>query len=151
MAGSRPQRRRGPGRPRILYHAAAGAEPRARDEYRLLATVLAGAVEPDRCAAVGRRWGHALARGRDADDPVGAVVDLLAEQGFEPLAAGRHVEMHRCPFHDLAETVPEVVCAVHRGIVDGMLEELGSPLAVAELEVFPRPDLCVARLAAARL
>jgi predicted ArsR family transcriptional regulator len=58
--------------------------------------------------------------------------------------------MHHCPFHDLAETAPEVVCAVHRGVIDGALAELGSGLAVSELQVFPRPDVCVARLAPPR-
>ena len=54
--------------------------------------------------------------------------------------------MHRCPFHDLAEQYPDVVCAAHRGLISGALEELGSPLGVAELEIFVEPDLCVARL-----
>jgi predicted ArsR family transcriptional regulator len=55
--------------------------------------------------------------------------------------------MHRCPFHDLAEAQPEVVCAVHKGLVDGALTELGSELRVEGLDVFVRPDLCRARLA----
>jgi predicted ArsR family transcriptional regulator len=77
---------------------------------------------------------------------VDAVVDLLAERGFEPTADGLEIEMRRCPFHDIAELHPEVVCAVHRGVVDGALDELDSELAVGELEVFPRPDVCVLRL-----
>ncbi len=55
--------------------------------------------------------------------------------------------MHRCPFHDLAESHPEIVCAVHRGVVSGALDELGSELEVEGLDVFARPDLCIARLA----
>lgn len=54
--------------------------------------------------------------------------------------------MRRCPFHDLAETSPEVVCAVHRGLISGALAELGQQLVVKELEIFPRPDVCIARL-----
>ena len=42
VAGSHPQARTTPGRPRILYHIAAGEQPRPRDLYRLLAQVLAG-------------------------------------------------------------------------------------------------------------
>ncbi len=71
---------------------------------------------------------------------------LLDEQGFEPEARENEILMHRCPFHDLAATHPEIVCGVHRGLIAGALEELRSRLEVAELEVFPRPDLCVARL-----
>ena len=55
--------------------------------------------------------------------------------------------MHRCPFHDLAEAHPEVVCPVHKGLISGALEALGSQLEVEGLDVFVRPDLCVARLA----
>ena len=56
--------------------------------------------------------------------------------------------MHRCPFHDLAEANPRIVCAVHRGLIEGALTELGSGLSVEALEIFPRPNVCVARLAA---
>ena len=30
-----------------------------------------------------------------------------------------------CPFSELAAAHPEVVCHLHRGIVEGMVEELG--------------------------
>jgi predicted ArsR family transcriptional regulator len=55
--------------------------------------------------------------------------------------------MHRCPFAEIAEAHPEVVCAVHEGLVAGALEELGSDLEVAGLDVLPRPGLCILRLA----
>jgi predicted ArsR family transcriptional regulator len=55
--------------------------------------------------------------------------------------------MARCPFHALAESQPEVVCAVHKGLITGALSALGSDLEVECLDVFVRPDLCVARLA----
>jgi predicted ArsR family transcriptional regulator len=58
--------------------------------------------------------------------------------------------MHRCPFHALAEAQSEVVCAVHKGLVSSALSALGSELEVEGLDVFVRPDLCVARLAARR-
>jgi predicted ArsR family transcriptional regulator len=157
LVESAPEPRSAPGRPRILYRAGAraGSPDGARDEYRLLASVLAGIVSgsPDRegvCDTAGRAWGHELLHGRTAADEKAAVAEitgLLAEQGFEPEAGEREIEMRRCPFHDLAETNPEVVCAVHRGLISGALAELGSPLEVEELEVFPRPGVCVARLA----
>jgi predicted ArsR family transcriptional regulator len=73
-------------------------------------------------------------------------VGLLDQQGFAPEAAEGEIQMRRCPFHELAETHPEVVCAVHRGLISGALGELGSGLEVEELDVFVRPDLCIARL-----
>jgi predicted ArsR family transcriptional regulator len=54
--------------------------------------------------------------------------------------------MRRCPFHDLAEVNPGVVCGVHRGLVGGALAELGSKATVTSLDVFPRPGVCVLRL-----
>ena len=150
--------RQTPGRPRIRYALDAAATPAGRDDYRLLATVLAGTVadgaEPAAASErAGRAWGRELGRslGRRGDvGAVGAVVRLLAEQGFEPAADGLEIAMHRCPFLDLAEQHPDVVCAVHRGVVDGALQELGSDLSVERLDVLPTPDVCVLRLSRRR-
>jgi predicted ArsR family transcriptional regulator len=149
--------RSAPGRPRILYSLSHHADAPGRDDYRLLAAILAGTIsEHDGARAAvdsaGRAWGRYLVRrpqplARVTDEQaVGEVVRLLDEQGFDPDADGTDVRMHRCPFHDLAEQHPEVVCAVHRGLISGALEELGSGLEVSGLDVFVEPDLCVARL-----
>jgi predicted ArsR family transcriptional regulator len=119
--------------------------------------VLSGslAATPDGPAAAeraGRAWGRYLVPRPlplvevDDDAAAGTVTGLLTEQGFEPESAAGEIRMHRCPFHDLAESQPQIVCAVHRGLIDGALEELGSDLRIEALDVFVRPDLCVARL-----
>jgi predicted ArsR family transcriptional regulator len=155
---SRPAPRSAPGRPRILYLLSRSATAPGRDEYRLLATILAGAVSEQEdgkagAESAGRAWGRYLVRSPQPlarvsnEQAVGEVVRLLDEQGFAPHADGTDVGMHRCPFHDLAEQHPDVVCAVHRGLISGALEELGSGLEVSELDVFVEPNLCVARLA----
>jgi predicted ArsR family transcriptional regulator len=157
VVGSRPAARTTPGRPRILYSLEPEPAEHAADEHRLLATVLTGALAnaadgTERAEGAGRQWGRylmardPLARTSD-DDAVGEVVQLLDGQGFEPEARGREIHMHRCPFHALAESQPEVVCAVHQGLMSGALSALGSQLEVEGLDVFVRPDLCVARLA----
>jgi predicted ArsR family transcriptional regulator len=147
--------RSGPGRPRILYRLGSSIRPERSDEYRLLASVLADTVsrEPrgtEACELAGRAWGAELVGGRDRADRGGieAVVGILAEQGFEPQLEELAIRMRRCPFHDLAEAHPEVVCAVHRGLISGALEALGSTLSVSALEIFPQPNACIARLAA---
>ena len=146
-----------PGRPRMVYRLRPGAAAgTGGDEHRLLATVLTGtvAVLPDgaeRAQDAGRAWGRFLVRRpspleRPAEDEaVAEVVRLLDEEGFAAEPHGRQIHMHRCPFHDLAESNPEIVCGVHRGLMAGALEELGSDLEVEELDVFVRPDLCIAR------
>lgn len=143
-----------PGRPRLLYRLGAPATPARGDEYRLLASVLAGAFSrdpagADACEEAGRAWGAGLVAGRRGRAvAVDAVVEILDAQGFEPQAHEQAIEMHRCPFHDLAEANPHIVCAVHRGLIEGALAELGSGLSVEALEIFPRPNVCVARLVA---
>ena len=154
---SRPAAPSARGRPRILYRLAPSAAGR-HDEYRLLAAILSGTLAegergPERAEAAGRAWGRylverplPLARLSDVDavEQVGALLD---DQGFAPEVAPDQIRMRRCPFHELAETQPEIVCAVHRGLIDGAFAELGAPLGVEELDVFVEPDLCVARLA----
>jgi len=158
IINARPAPRAAPGRPRILYTLAATGAARAPDEHRLLATMLAGALSrvgdaPARAEDAGRAWGqHLLAREPLAaprgDAAVPEVVGLLEQQGFSPEAKGCEIHMRSCPFHDLAESHPEVVCAVHKGLISGGLAVLGSDLEVESLEVFVEPDLCVARLRA---
>ncbi len=147
------------GRPRMVYVLRPGADAASgRDEHRLLATILTGSMAalPDgsaRAEEAGRAWGRYLARRPSPlahvteEQAVEEVTRLLDEEGFAAEAHGREVHMRRCPFHDLAETNPEIVCGVHSGLVAGALEEIGSDLEVEGLDVFVRPDLCVARLA----
>jgi predicted ArsR family transcriptional regulator len=153
LVRSRAERRATPGRPRRVWEPV----PAARDdagEHRALARALVSVVAgfPDAAAGAetaGRAWGRRL--GQEAGQRSGRAVDrlvgILSERGFEPEADGLDVTMRRCPFADLARESPRVVCALHRGLVDGVLSEVGSKLAVAELAVFPRPDVCVLKLA----
>ena len=50
----------------------------------------------------------------------------MAELGFDPALAedGGVVTMAftRCPFRELAEAFPEVVCPLHRGLVEGIAD-----------------------------
>ncbi len=162
LVESRPAAKGKPGRPRMLYVLRPGAgQPAGRDEHRLLATVLTGTVAgfPDgerRAEEAARAWGRYLVRRPspleriDDGAAVAEVARLLDEEGFAAEAHGTEIHMRRCPFHALAETNPGVVCGVHRGLMAGALEELASELEVEELDVFVRPDLCIARLARRR-
>ena len=155
---SRPAPQGKPGRPRMLYVLRPGVDDSSgRDEHRLLATILTGSLAelPDgdrRAEAAGRAWGRYLVRRpspleRVSDEQaVAEVTRLLDEEGFVASAEGAEIHMRRCPFHALAETSPAIVCGVHRGLIAGALDELDSALDVAGLDIFVRPDLCVARL-----
>jgi predicted ArsR family transcriptional regulator len=148
-----------PGRPRILYRLRPGARSApGGDEHRLLATILTGSLAelPDgqeRAATAGRAWGRFLVRRPsplervDDETALTEVARVLDEEGFAAEPQGLEIHMRRCPFHDLAGTNPEIVCGVHLGLMAGALEELGSDLEVEGLDVFVRPDLCIARMA----
>jgi predicted ArsR family transcriptional regulator len=161
IVDSHPVVRSTPGRPRIVYTLRREAVDDGREAYRLLATILAGTVAagPGAAARVeeaGRAGGRCLVSRPSPgtalreEEAVEAIVKLLDEQGFAPDAEGRELRMRRCPFHDLAEQYPDVVCAAHRGLISGALTGLGSGLEVADLQVFVEPDLCIARLGSCR-
>lgn len=83
---------------------------------------------------------------------VGLMIDVLREWGYTPSLrtedSGRsaEVDLVRCPFLPLAQTSPEVVCAVHRGLMRGTLDVFGEEDVELSLTPFVEPDRCVAHL-----
>ena len=143
-----------PGRPRRVYMA---VPEDAEQEHALLAAALASSLEPLRdgagiAEAAGRSWGRVLVErlepGRSADEAVCVerIAGLLRRRGFAPERTGDGLVMHRCPFRDLAERYPRVVCSLHAGLIDGALEELDAPVALERLEPWVSPTTCAARL-----
>jgi predicted ArsR family transcriptional regulator len=150
-----------PGRPRILY-SAEGAPPGPRS-YALLAEMLTGLVASLRdseAAAVeaGRAWGeHLVERAApseqiDAEQAVARLNRVLEAIGFQPeTRPGRtrrdtEVRLHHCPFREVAQRHPDVICTIHLGLMQGALDALRAPVEATALEPFTRPNLCVARL-----
>ena len=141
-----------PGRPRRLFAPLPRPETVAR-EHELLAGALAATLDPlpegPRLAErSGRTWGRGVvdAPARSLDEGLESVVRLLAERGFAPVAEGREITMCSCPFRELALRYQRIVCSLHKGLIDGALERLETPLEVAELSPWVTPDRCVARL-----
>jgi predicted ArsR family transcriptional regulator len=97
-------------------------------------------------------------RGGMHGDSVDDLVDVLDSLGFAPEAVGGDILMHECPFRAAARERPDVVCAVHQGLVERMLaagsaegERRSDPGVItaprtATLLPFVQPDLCVVRL-----
>ncbi|HET9732462.1 MAG TPA: hypothetical protein VFP54_07275, partial [Acidimicrobiales bacterium] len=103
----------------------------ASGAYPWLATLLAGAVRRGQDPRqVGRQDGHRRAAELSG---TGDAVDLLetemVRRGFRPERAerGRRVEfvLGRCPFAEVAEGDPDVVCQLHLGLAEGLGEGLG--------------------------
>ena len=103
---------------------------------RMLADVAAFmAPDPDDVAAMGWEQGRAAASRRRGTPCVDALVDALAELGFDPAAAGdgqaTTIAFTSCPFRELAEAYPELVCNLHRGLIEGFVEEAGAAEVIA--------------------
>ena len=161
-------RRRAPasgrGRPAWLWQA---ARREASTPYAPLAGVLAATLmrtsgDPaGEAREAGRQWGRELVEAKTEDDrpaPAdsasvgGAVADLMREQGFGPdrLDDEETILLRRCPLIEAAARHPEVVCAVHLGMVEGALQSLGVQDAVATLDPFTGPSECTLRVRAPR-
>ncbi len=151
----------GRGRPATAYAAStvrSEHDPRVR-EYAALASVLAEHVsrtsaDPAADArAAGERWGASLVAGeRAARSPKAArvrAVELLGGLGFDPETDARttRARLRRCPLLDVARAHPDVVCAVHLGLVRGALDVLGGDPSRASLRPFAEPGACVLVLA----
>ncbi|MGH7920908.1 MAG: helix-turn-helix domain-containing protein [Candidatus Dormibacteraceae bacterium] len=144
-----PERRRG--RPRMLYRVVGSVrDDDAREQLlRVLAAALAarGAGGEARSLWAGRRWADRLAPPDGGADPgLPALVDTLDRLGFGPQLEGETVQLRTCPFREAAREHPEVVCTVHRGLIEGILRNRTSPPPAARLLPFVEPELCVIRL-----
>lgn len=154
-----------PGRPPLRFVASSGGMDEEPGNYALIARVLseglAGATDDIEGTAVefGRRWGRvrgaqAAARsGHDRptlEDAIEELARILEEAGFEPeIEPGAQetvVRIHNCPFRQLARDDQTIPCGVHRGIMEGVLEGVGTGEAVTRLDPWVTPHLCVARV-----
>lgn len=153
------------GRPRQLYQALASIEPdhQADSGYERLARVLAshwtstGDDDPvKRAEAAGRAWGlqgrtNAPATPRSVEDSAKTATTLFAELGFDPeLVSGPEelqIRLNACPFERVARESPNVVCAIHLGLLRGILARLQAPETDVRLIPWETPRTCVAHLA----
>ena len=138
------------GRPQVLF-AALDREGREGRDYRLLGEILASlltnARQRDRAEVIAREWGAYLV-GRSVPRPgargpsgpnLAVLQEALAEAGFDPRFRRRsakivEISLRDCPFRDLLEEHRELVCAVHKGLLEGMLGASRPSLRMTEFE-----------------
>lgn len=139
------------GRPRVLYAPAGPVRDKdAREQLiQVLAAALAREDDPESDAShAGRRWAETFEL-PDPDDPIPGLVEVFERLGFEPEtdadadADVDAIRLRACPFRDAARGHPEVVCAVHRGLIEQLLDGTAPD---ARLIPFVEPELCVVAL-----
>ena len=126
---------------------ASGAAPVA-----LMGTLLACLAErlgadDAQAYAVGREHGRVafLSRGVSAD-PLQSLVEELDDNGFAPLVErtcddGAVIAITHCPLRPLVNEHAELVCALHRGIVEGFVDTSGT-LDVDEFRTLTTSGTC---------
>lgn len=152
----------GRGRPRTAY--AAVQSQHDRSQYEGLAALLAAGLADTadersaRAEQIGEQWAGQLmgvpTLEGAADEEVAVHVSGLFERlGFAPelrtSEAGRQIALHACPFRPVARDHPEVVCAVHLGLLRGTLARLGVSTS-PRLAPFVEPELCMVHLGSAK-
>jgi predicted ArsR family transcriptional regulator len=149
------------GRPQHRYSIASdapslGLEPPSMPVFARMVLAMAGRLgaSPDDAAAVGFDEGRNRARPYvDAPSTLEALVSDLDRLGFDPVVGeavttpddgaphdmapfaddvAAVVAFANCPFADLAEQHPDLVCGLHRGLVAGFVAQMGD----AEIQDF---------------
>jgi predicted ArsR family transcriptional regulator len=169
-------KRDGVGRPRTGYVAVRDRlDYRSLAEILAMELGDTAAERRQRAERAGRRWADRIVASDRSADPVesngtapesgvddhaGRIAAAFERMGFGPeltaaddLGDGRRecsIRLHACPVRDLAQSHPEVSCAMHLGLLRGLLNPSGTtggktPLH-AELEPFVEPDMCVAKV-----
>lgn len=129
------------GRPQHRYALAAdapslGLEPPAFPTVTrmLLHAAAAAGLDPDELVEAGREQGRSdYARAMGSPDVTGAAPPDLVEAleheleafGFDPARADDGtavtIAFTHCPFRELAESHPDLVCSMHQGMVEGFV------------------------------
>jgi predicted ArsR family transcriptional regulator len=159
--------RKVPGRPPLMFQAIRQMDRGGTRHYQILAEMLTTAFAADRrpsakALAAGRAWGHNLATLKsglesspgvdESEEAIDRLVDVLDELGFAPTRwkpdsdGEQQVGLRHCPFLELAESEAKVVCPLHLGLIQGILEAWEAPVAAERLDEFVAPDLCLLHL-----
>jgi predicted ArsR family transcriptional regulator len=163
LIAARREERTRPGRPRVLYQAAAEPpdEP-APAAYRLLAQILASQLagserDPSaRAEKAGQAWGAHLVRkpppftSISKEQTIDEIVQLHEQLGFRPKLRqaknGQQIVLTHCPIQEVAATYQAVICPLHLGLIKGALAELGTGVQADRLEPHAEPGACVGHL-----
>ncbi|MFV0428240.1 MAG: helix-turn-helix transcriptional regulator [Arachnia sp.] len=153
---------RTPGRPAARYRATPSGDALLAGghdiltEYAALAEAFAQRMadstgtDSDTARGIGRAWGRALATRRlTRTGPGAALTAILSRLGFTPRPAQADprpdralVHLTTCPMLASARAHPQVLCQVHTGLIESILE--GEEIdGEVHLTPFERPGACL--------
>ena len=137
------------GRPRVLYSAATGQD---RDSTSAVARhkARAAAQRGDLMRRV-MPWTDVDDLPTEAVHQLDALVEDLGDAGFDPIVdeSTLTVDLSPCPHASASARDRETLCAVHLGLMDGVLSQAGGPLRVDCMTASRHPERCVVKLLAA--
>jgi predicted ArsR family transcriptional regulator len=147
----------GVGRPQTQYRAVQPVGDEGRD-FRLLAEMLCGLLQTKREIEKGtdlaREWGtYMVSQGGPKPgvklperQNLSRLQDAMARAGFDPRfrRTGKSVDvtLRDCPFRDLADDYKDLVCSLHRGLVEGMLSGLKPRMTLRDFKPFAERGIC---------
>ncbi|MHB1166575.1 MAG: helix-turn-helix transcriptional regulator [Candidatus Nanopelagicales bacterium] len=89
---------------------------------------------------VAQRARERAGRDRAHPSPVSAIVDTLADLGYEPRLTGDTIMLVNCPFQTLAADHTELVCGMNLAMLQAVVHQCGDGSLVARLD--PAPERC---------
>lgn len=143
---ARPEGRGGPGAGRPAKQYARAAEEFSISvparSYRMLAGMLAKAVAADETGTVRSSLNESAAEeGRSAAAETPDTFTALVTRGYEPaMSDNGDIVMNNCPFHQIAQQQPQLVCTLNHHLLRGYLTAKGEDPDRAELS--PCPGRC---------
>jgi predicted ArsR family transcriptional regulator len=146
------------GRPQTMYSIQETQAEGPRD-YRLLSEMLCGLVRGGRALQQARelaeQWGaYLVTQGGPkpgvklpARRNLAVLQEAMAKAGFQPrfrreAGAAIEITLRDCPFRDLADDYRDLVCTLHRGLLDGMMAGLNPGLTIKEFRPFAERGIC---------
>jgi predicted ArsR family transcriptional regulator len=150
LIASEPRPAAGPGRPGIQYRLTPQGE-RLDHDFMGLAELLAAVVgragmPPEQLREIGREWGRYLTGRPGRYDVRTRVPEILRGLGYDATVGDDGVRLTGCPCPTIAPDRPELICKLATGVLDGVLEAVGTDLRVGTGRHSPERRDCTINL-----
>lgn len=125
LAEAEPLPRSGPGRPALGWtltdegRRAVAGDPTVTAHAELVKVMTAHLAKSPDAEQLAREIGESWGLERVGRPSRAALLDVLTDLGFAPEEVEDGIRLNACPILDAAHEHPEVVCAIHAGLVAG--------------------------------